>query len=388
MDAVKIKDGIYWVGALDWNARTFHGYSTQRGITYNAYLLLDDKITLIDTVKNIFTDELLERISSVVDPKKIDVIVSNHVEMDHSGALPAMRAICPDAQIYASGPSGVKGLTSHYGDLGVLPVKTGDSIKLGKRTLEFVGTPMLHWPDNMVTWCPEERVLFSNDAFGQHYATTQRFDDQCPLGQVMDEAQKYYGNILMCYEKQAMAAWEAVSKLGPEIIAPSHGVCWRSHVKDILDAYGLWGTNEPTGGALVVYDSMWHSTEKMALTILEAFASAGVDGKLLDLKDNHISDIIPQVLTHRYIAVGSPTLNNNMMPTVASFLCYLRGLSPKNRKAFAFGSFGWGGQSIKQVEDELRACGFDIILEMSRINYIPKEGDLQELRRKVMEAVH
>ena len=197
MKAVQIKEGIYWVGALDWHVRNFHGYTTDRGATYNAYLIMDEKITLIDTVKAPFAAEMLERISDVVDPAKIDYIISNHVEMDHSGALPKLLKVCPNATIVTSSPNGIKGLTAHYGDYSYQPVKSGDSLSIGKRTLSFVSTPMLHWPDNMVVYCPEERALFSNDAFGQHYCTSCRFDDETDLAIPLFEAKKYYANLVM-----------------------------------------------------------------------------------------------------------------------------------------------------------------------------------------------
>ena len=383
MRATEIREGIYWVGAIDWHIRNFHGYTTNRGATYNAYLILDEKVTLIDTVKEGFSGELLERISDVIDPAKIDYIISNHVEMDHSGALPAMVRACPNATIITSAPSGLKGLSAHYGNLNYKPMKTGDSLNIGRRNLTFVTTPMLHWPDNMVTYCPEERILFSNDAFGQHYATSERFDDETDLAVAMEEAKKYYANIVMCYGRQAAAAWNVVHQLGLDMIAPSHGIIWRSHIDTIMDAYKRWSANEPESGAMVVFDSMWHSTEMMAKTIAEAFADKGVSVKLYDLKNTHRSEIVPEILERKYIAVGSPTLNNQMMPEVAAFLCYLKGLSPKNRKAFAFGSYGWGGQSIGQVEDELKACGFEICLDKIRVNYIPKKEDLKAITEQV-----
>lgn len=383
MKAVEIRKGIYWVGAIDWHIRNFHGYTTNRGATYNAYLILDEKVTLIDTVKGMFSEELLERISDVIDPAKIDYIISNHVEMDHSGALPAMVKACPNATVITSAPSGLKGLTAHYGNLNYKPMKTGDTLNIGARNLTFVTTPMLHWPDNMVTYCPEERILFSNDAFGQHYATSERFDDETDLHVAMEEAQKYYANIVMCYGKQAANAWNVVHQLGLDMIAPSHGIIWRSHIDTIMDAYKRWSANEPESGALVVFDSMWHSTEIMAKAIAEAFANKGVSVKLYDLKTTHRSEIVPEILERKYIAVGSPTLNNQMMPEVAAFLCYLKGLSPKNREAFAFGSYGWGGQSIGQVEEELKGCGFNICLDKIRVNYIPKKEDLEAITAQV-----
>ena len=383
MNAIQIKDGIYWVGALDCHLRNFHGYTTNRGATYNAYLIIDEKVALIDTVKAPFSRELLERISSIIDPSRIDYIISNHVEMDHSGALPALMEACPNATVVTSAPSGVKGLTAHYGPHNYMAVKNNDTLSLGKRSLSFVTTPMLHWPDNMVTWCPEEKILFSNDAFGQHYCTNTRFDDDSDFCETMQEAKKYYANIIMCYGKQAAGAWKIVKEMEPEMIAPSHGVIWRSHVADILNAYEHWRSSVPEAGALIVFDSMWHSTETMAQTIAEAFTEKGEPVKLFDLKQTHISDIVVSLLDCKYVAVGSPTLNNNMLPTVAAFLCYMKGLSPKNRQAFSFGSYGWGGQANGQIEEELKKCGFDICLETLKIQYIPSEEQLKELSEKI-----
>lgn len=387
MKAIKIKDDIYWVGAIDWTIRNFHGYNTGRGTTYGAYLIIDEKITLIDTVKAEYTDEFISRIEDIIPLEKIDIIISNHVEMDHSGALPAVMARCPEAKIYTSGSSGVKGLTAHYGAGDYIPVKSGDSISIGKRTLQFVGTPMLHWPDNMVTYCPEEKILFSNDAFGQHLASSERFDDELSLSMALSEAKRYYGNIIMCYGKQAQTAWSIVRDLNPDIIAPSHGVVWRSHVPEILDAYKLWSDNSPKDAAMVVYDSMWHSTEKMAKVIDEAFRDCGMHANLYDLKGNHYSYIVPDLLTSKYLAVGSPTLNGQMLPLVSSFLCYLKGLSPKDRQAFAFGSYGWSGQGIDHVEETLKECGFQICMDKIKVNYIPSKEELDKIYQSVVNMV-
>lgn len=389
MKAIEVKKGIYWVGAVDWSLRSFHGYTTKRGSTYNAYLIIDDKITLVDTVKAPFAAEMISRIKSVVDPSKIDYIVSNHVEMDHSGAITDILALAPNAKVVTSAPQGVKGLTAHYGEMDFMPVKSGDTLSLGSRTLSFVPTPMLHWPDNMVTYCPEEKILFSNDAFGQHYASGGRFDDEEPLGDVLHEARTYYANIVMPYSVQAASAVKAAEGLDIELIAPSHGVMWRSHIAEIIEEYKKWSSLKMNKEAVVVFDSMWHSTEKMAKTIVEAFASKGYNTKLCDLKAWDNSEVINEILTAEYIAVGSPTLNNQMLPTVASFLTYLKGLAPKNsgKKAFAFGSYGWGGQSIGLVEKELADCGFEIALEKQRIQYIPSQESLDELENKVLEII-
>lgn len=383
MQKLEIKKDIYSVGAVDWEVRSFHGYSTERGATYNAYLIMDEKIALIDTVKAPFADELIRRIREITDPEKIDYIISNHVEMDHSGALPEIMKVCKNAKIVTSEPNGVKGLTAHYGSYDYLPVKAGDTLSLGKHTLSFVATPMLHWPDNMVTYCPEEKLLFSNDGFGQHFASSKRFDDEVDLSIVMQEAKKYYSNILMPYGVQAQKAIEIVKGLELDMIAPSHGVIWRSHIQDILQAYETFSNAENNNEAVVVYDSMWHSTEMMAKSIVEGFARKGIAAKLYDLKENHISNIMTEVLKAEYIAVGSPTLNNNMMPTVAAFLCYMKGLSPKNKKAFAFGSYGWSGQSITQVHEALESMGCKMILEPIRTAYIPKEDTRNEIENKI-----
>lgn len=384
MKAIKIRPDIYQVGVVDWAMRSFHGYATSRGSSYNAYLILDDKITLIDAVKRPFASELLSRIASVIDPARIDYIVSNHAEPDHSGSIPFLIRHCPNAKIFTSDPQGLKALSARYGDLAYQAVKNGDTLSLGKRTLRFIATPMLHWPDSMVTYCPEEKILFSNDAFGQHLASNRLFDDENDLAVVMAEAKKYYANILMLYGKQAQAALKAVSALELELIAVGHGVLWRSHIPDILAAYKKWSESELEDRAVVVFDSMWGSTELLARAITDAFTARHIPVAYFDLRVDEISDVITEVLTSKYLAVGSPTLNNQMMPSVAAFLCYLKGFVPKGRQAFAFGSYGWGGQSIAQVEDALSAAGCDICLEKVRVANVPAKEQLDALYEQVL----
>lgn len=388
MKAVKITDTIYWVGAVDWTLRNFHGYTTSMGSTYNAYLIVDQTIALIDTVKANFAGEMLERIASVVDPSRIEIIVSNHVEPDHSGSIPAVLQAAPNARVVTSDPQGMRGLTAHYGAMNFEPVKAGASICLGSHTLQFTPTPMVHWPDNMVSYCPEEKILFSNDAFGQHYASSGRFDDEERIDVVFEEARKYYANIVMPYGQQTAAALKAVGGLEIDVICPSHGVIWRKNIPEIIRKYHAWSKNETDGSAAVVYDSMWHSTEAMAQTVAETFREEGHAVRLYDLKVSHISDIMSDILTAKYIAVGSPTLNNNMLPTVSGFLTYLKGLSPKQRISFAFGSYGWGGQSVAQVEQSLQDCGFDKLCDSVRIQYIPSKADLDALAAQVREGIH
>lgn len=383
MKAVEIQKNIYWVGAIDWSMRSFHGYQTGRGTTYNAYLILDDKITLIDTVKEQFAGELLERISSVIDPAQIDYIISNHAEPDHSGSLGILSQHCPKAKIITTLPNGLKGLKARYGELAYEGIKAGDVLSIGQRKLQFVPTPMLHWPDSMVTYCPEEKILFCNDAFGQHLASGQRFDEDNDLPTVFYEAKKYYANILMLYGRQAQTALQALNGLDIQLLATGHGVIWRKHIPDILACYQEWSADKVSQRAVVVFDSMWHSTETIAHTVAEAFEQRGIPCSLYDIKENHLSDIVTDIFTSKYLAVGSPTINNQMMPTIASFLCYLRGLAPKNHVGFAFGSYGWGGQSIAQVEAELKAAGIEIILPNIRIANIPTAEQLAKITESI-----
>lgn len=391
LHAVELKPDIYWVGGVDWNERNFHGYTTDRGSTYNAYLIVDEHPTLIDTAKPGFADELIERLREIIDPAKIEYIVSNHVERDHSGSLPELCELAPNAKIVTSFPNGVRGLTAHYGERDYMPVKSGDTLSLGKRTLVFAHTPMVHWPDNMVSYCPEEKILFSNDAFGQHFASSKRFDDEVGLPEVMAQAQKYYANIVMPYSKNVSKALDALSGLEIDMIAPAHGVIWRSHVAEILETYQHWANFESQEYAVVIYDSMWHTTEKMAQSIVEAFVERGVPARLFDLKVNHISDIMTEVLDAKYIAVGSPTLNSGMMPTVAAFLCYLKGLLPKEgakeRIGIPFGSYGWAQMGPKEVTAVLEGCGLQLPCGTLTRQWTEDEEGLAELQAAVAACV-
>ncbi len=386
MKAVKIKENIYWVGAIDWDLRSFHGYLTQRGSSYNAYLVLDEKITLIDTVKYRLFDEMLERIASIIDPSKINYIISNHVEMDHSGGIPALAQLVPDATILTS-PNGQKGLVDHFGQgLNLKAVGAGEMLETGKYHFSFLPTPMVHWPDNMITYLSDERILFSNDAFGQHLASPERFDDEYPLDVTMHEARKYYANIVLPYSGQVKKALAAASGLAIDIICPSHGLIWRKNIAGITAAYADWSANKTVEKAVVIYDTMWDSTKKIAYAAAKAFENRGYRTRLLSLQTNHISDIMTEVIDAKYICVGSPTLNNNMLPTVAAFMVYLKGLAPANRTALAFGSFGWGGQSIDQLEEMLKSCKFDL-LESIKVKYIPTEDLLADVTKKLEQQI-
>ena len=380
LNKVEIKPNIYWVGGIDWDIRNFHGYSTNRGTTYNAYLIIDKKITLVDTVKHYLFDEMLSRIKEIIDPSKIDYIISNHVEMDHSGSLPKLLEIAKNAKVITS-TRGEKGLLRHYKkNLNLKVVNSGDTLNIGKRTLHFVHIPMVHWPDSMVTYIPYDKLLIPNDAFGQHIASSERFDDEIDWGILREEVAKYYANIVMPFGDQVKKALDAVSTLKIDMIAPSHGIIWRSHIPEILNEYKKWANYESENRAVIIYDSMWGSTEKMAKKLAEGISEADIPVKLRNLKTCHISDIMTDVQDSKLILIGSPTLNNGMMPSVGGFLTYLKGLKPRNHVGFVFGSYGWGGQAVIEIKKILDGLNWDIPYESVNLNYIPDEKELVELK--------
>lgn len=386
MLAKKIKSGIYWIGAIDWQLRDFHGYQTPLGSSYNAYLIVDKKVILIDTVKHHLFPEMLARLRSVIDPMSIDYVVTQHAEMDHAGSLPQLLSLATRAKVITS-PAGKKALVAHFGqDWSAQVVQSGETLLLGEHTLKFIWTPMVHWPESMVSYCAEEKILFSQDAFGQHMACSERFDFELPADLSFREAQKYYANIVMPYGLQVQSALTALAGMPLEMIAPSHGIIWSVQIPRIRDAYQKWSSHHTDTKAVIIYDSMWGSTEKIAYALASAFEAKHLPCILYDLKHNHISDIMTEVLVSRYVLVGSPTLNNHMLPTVAAFLTYLQGLAPRNRIGLAFGSYGWGGQSIQQIEASLKACDFKL-LPASKIQYVPSEKQLQDITATVSKSL-
>jgi flavorubredoxin len=377
MKRVQLAEGVYWVGAIDWNIRNFHGYSTHVGTTYNAYLIVGHKIALIDTVKLPFLSQLLSRVNQIVPFADIDYVISNHVEMDHSGSLPQVMREAKRAKLITLEKFGEGGLKKHfYCDWPTIPVKEGSELDLGKRKLTFIPTPMLHWPDSMCTYLIDDKILFSMDAFGQHLATSKRFDDEVGLDAIMPQAAKYYANILMPFGDLIVKAVEKLSSVDIHMIAPSHGVIWRSHLNDIVSAYASWGKGDSIPKALVIYDTMWGSTEKMALALSEGIASEGVEVKVYNLTDSDKSDIIKEVLDARVILVGSPTLNNGIFPSVAEFLCYLKGLKPRNKLGAAFGSYGWSGGAVKAIQQGLEQTGTDVVESDLTIKFVPDQQEL------------
>jgi flavorubredoxin len=392
MKPVEIAKNIFWVGAVDWNIRDFHGYSTPRGTTYNAYLIMDEKVTLIDTVKKEFADELLHKVAQVIDPKKIDYVISNHTEMDHSGGLPrVMHKVGAGKPLYCS-QMGHKNLLAHFHEpWNFQPVENGSELKIGKRTLSFLETRMLHWPDSMFTYVKEDQLLFSSDAFGQHYAGPERFDDQ--IGEaIWPHALKYFANILLLYSPLILKLVEKVTQMGLalKIICPDHGIIWREDPAKIVKAYVKWSEQVPAKKAVVVYDTMWHSTQKMAEAIVEGLKEAGVDARPMHLRACHRSDIVTELWDARAILVGSPTLNNGIYPTVGDFLTYLKGLKPKNKIAAAFGSYGWSGEAVKIINQELQDMKFELADPGLKIQYVPDGKALEACYawgRKIGEAL-
>lgn len=391
-NAIRISDRVYWVGAVDWVLRDFHGYTTERGTTYNAYLIMADKITLVDTVKTPFKNELLSRISSVTAPEKIDYIISNHTEMDHSGCLPEIiKAVNPE-KVFAS-PMGVKGLNAHLKlSQEIIPVKTGDKISLGNMNLSFIETKMIHWPDSMFTYLKEEEILFSQDGFGMHLATGKIFDEEIDESILKYEAEKYFANILMPNAHLILKLLEEIKKLSlpVKLIAPDHGPIWRKNIDKILNFYRSWAEQKPAFKAIVVYDTMWNSTSLMASAIGEGIRKSGAEVKLMSMRANNRSDIATEILESGALLVGSPTLNNNIFPTIADVLTYLKGLRPKNLIGAAFGSYGWSGESISQINDILKTMQIELVSEGIKVNYVPGEENLKscfELGRNIGEAL-
>ncbi len=378
MKSVEIAKGIYDVGVNDWNIMDFHGHSTHRGSSYNAFLIVDEKIALIDAVKKEFADELIENISRIIDPSKIDMVISNHTEMDHSGGLArVMHRIGENKPLYCS-KMGQKNLSLHYPQhWNYHPVENGETLSLGKHTLSFMETRMLHWPDSMFTYLKEEKILFSSDAFGQHYAGFEKFDDMM-TDDIMPHAKKYFANILLPYAPLILKLLDQVAAMGLDIrmICPDHGIIWRKDPGKIIDAYARWGRQDTLRKAVVVYDTMWHSTERMANAIAAGLNAEGVAVTPMSLKKHDRSDIMAEVLDAKAIVVGSPTMNNGLFPTLGDFLTYMKGLKPKNKIGAAFGSYGWSGESVKLISQELEAMKFELVDPGVRVQYVPDQAAL------------
>jgi len=391
---VRLAEGIFWVGAVDWNVRNFHGYTytTHRGTTYNAYLILDEKNALVDTVYGPFSEEMMGRIRKFIDPSRIDYIIANHVETDHSGAIGDVLKFAPQAKVFCTHKA-KEGLQKHYfGDWDFQVVKTGDELKLGRRTLQFLEAPMLHWPDSMFTYVKEEALLLPNDAFGQHLATTERFSDEVDEAIVKEEATKYFANILTPFSSLIIKKIEEIQKLGIPIktIGPSHGLIWRKEPEKIIQAYLRWSKGEAAQRVVIAYDTMWGSTEKMAHAMLEGVKEAGVEGRLYKLSVSDRSDVIAQVLEAKGLLVGSSTINRDLLPTVAPFIEDIKGLKPPAKIGAAFGSYGWSGEATRTLEEKLKQAGVNIIQPALSLKWVPSSEEMKacfEFGKKLGEGV-
>ncbi len=382
MKAVEIKPDIYWVGAIDWAIRDFHGYITQNGTTYNNYLIKDRDITLIDTVKHDFSHITIENIKDIVDPAKIANVVINHIEPDHVSSIGSIMELCPNATIYIS-ERGKKGLDRYFdtSPWQFKIVKNGEALSTGRYTLIFLETPMLHWPDSMVTYVKEARLLISQDAFGQHIATASRFDDEfincASQFELEDAVVDYYANILMPFGQLIKNKIAEIVKLGIEIdmIAPDHGVIWRKDPGRIIQTYLDLASGRCGLSVVVIYDTMWHSTEQMTVPIMQGIKDGGIDCKVIKLRATPMSVAIKDFWKARGCLIGTPTINNVMFPSVAEFLYHLGGLRPKNRVVGAFGSFGWGGGAVKEAYEMFKKMGLEIFEPGMQLQYKPTRED-------------
>ncbi len=378
MKPFAIKEDIFWIGDVDYSSRDFHGYSrSPMGTTYNAYLIKDEKNVVFDSVKAEAADTMLCRLARSIEPQKVDYLVVNHVELDHSGALPRLVEACKPEKIFCS-TMGLKSMQGHFDTSGwpVQAVKNGETISIGKRSITFIEARMLHWPDSMFSYIPEEKLLISNDAFGQNIATSERFFDEIDRDIMLHAMKEYYHNIVQPYAPQVLKVLEEVGKLGLDIemLAPDHGLIYRrkEDVAFALDCYKNFALQPWKKKALIVYDTMWHSTEKMAEAIAEGLVAAGVPTRLMCMKANHHSAVMTELADCGALIVGSPTHNNGIMPAMADVLTYMKGLRPQNKLGAAFGSFGWSGESVKVLQEWLTAMGMEQPVPPVKCQFVPK----------------
>ncbi|MDD2967242.1 MAG: FprA family A-type flavoprotein [Desulfovibrionaceae bacterium] len=375
MTPLEIKKDIFWVGAVDFDNRDFHGYSlSPQGSTYNAYLIKDEKNVLFDTVSAHCATTLLCRLAKVLPPERVDYIVCNHLEPDHAGALKAVVERCKPEKIFCS-KLGLQSMAGYF-DISNWPVQVvsnGEEICIGKRTITFVETRMLHWPDSMVSYIKEDRLLISNDAFGQNIASTERFADQWNPYALAQAVKEYYYNIVLPYSPQVLKVLPLVESLDIDMIAPDHGLIHRGQesVRLILDMYRTLAEQKPQKRAVIIYDTMWHSTEKMAAAIISGLEEQGVPVRLMSLKENHHSAVMSEIAQCGAVIVGSPTHNNTYLPLVGAMLTYMKGLRPQNRIGGAFGSFGWSGEAPKQIYEWLSSMGWDMPVDALRQKWSP-----------------
>jgi flavorubredoxin len=364
---VHIKNNVYWVGKVDWELRKFHGdeYSTHKGSTYNSYLVKEEKTVLIDTVWKPFAKEFVDNLKSEIDLNKIDFVIANHGEIDHSGALPELMRYIPDKPIYCTA-SGVKSLKGqHHCDWNFQVVKTGDKLSLGSKDLIFIEAPMLHWPDTMMCYLTGDNILFSNDAFGQHYASEYLFNDLVDQNELAVECMKYYANILTPFNPMVAKKIKEVLafNLPVDYICTSHGVIWRKDPAQIINKYMEWAADYQENQITIVYDSMWENTRKMSEYIVQGIkqADSKVNIKVYNIAHSDKNDVITDVFKSKAVLIGSSTINNGILTSIAGLLEEMRGLKFKNKKASSFGSYGWSGEAVKMMNESLQKAGFELV---------------------------
>jgi flavorubredoxin len=391
----ELTKGVYWVGVVDWAVRQFHGHelSTHRGSAYNSYLIVDEKIVLVDTVYGPFQQQLIENIREVVDPAKIDIVVANHAEMDHSGSLPAVMRQTPKATVVVS-QRGKESVAGHYQQSWNLrAVKTGDKINIGKHELVFIEAPMLHWPDSMFTYLTGKNILMPNDAFGQHYATAFHFNDQVNQQELYGEAFKYYANILTPFSGPVLKKIEELLSLNlpVDMIAPSHGVIWRKDPLQIVTKYQQWAAQEPEKSAVIIYTTMYDATRHMAEAVGQGLAGENVPYQLFDMGVADRSDVITEIFKAKAIIIGAPTFNHGILTTLSPILEDIKGLRFRNKIGASFGSYGWSGEAVKIIEEHLGRCKIPLAAEGVRVKWQPKPDDLtkcKELGQKIARLIN
>ena len=393
---IEIKPDIFWVGALDYDNRDFHGYSrSPQGTTYNAYVIKDEKTALFDCVKADLGDIFLRRLEKVTALNKIDYLICHHLELDHSGVLPRLVEMVKPKKILCS-PAGLKSIHGHFNTAGwpIEAVKTGDSLCLGRHNIKFMETPMLHWPDSMISYVPEARLIISNDIFGQNIASPERFSDEIPRHRLEQAAKEYYFNIILPYSGNVLKSLKQLADTGWDIdmIAPDHGLILRgaSEAAWAINSYQAFAEQKPKAAALIVFDTMWRNTEEMAHYIAEGFDRVGVMAHVMSLKANHHSAVMTRLADCGALVAGSPTHNNDVLPLLHNTLSYIKGLRPKNRLGGAFGSYGWSGEGVKVLGEMLTAMRFELPVEPVKCQYAPDQEALarcEDLGRQIGEAL-
>ena len=379
-----VKNNVYWVGKNDWELRGFHGYeySTHRGSSYNSYLIKEEKIVLIDTVYQPFSNEFVENLANEVELSSIDYIVSNHAEPDHSGALIELLKIIPETPVFCT-ENGVKSIKGHYHkELNFKTVKTGDKLPVGNgKELIFIQAPMLHWPDTMFCYLTGDNILFSNDAFGQHFCSEMLFNDLVDQYELYAEAIKYYANILNPFSKLVTKKIDEIVKLDLpiDLICPSHGIVWRDNPLQIVTKYSEWANSYNENQITVIYDTMYNGTRAIAENIVKGINAADkhMAIKLYNSAKNDNNDMITDIFRSRAVLFGSPTVNNGILSSIAGLLEMVKGLKFKDKKAAAFGCYGWHDVSTKVIEDTLKESGFEILLEPLRFIWSPDDEALK-----------